>query len=238
MPFAGVKLLSELRDDDDSALPAIEATLADAPYPVEVLPVEAAEGERTLVRLQVTTRSVLGALALHFGGLLVDHGWIRILGGGRPPLNLATANDLDTAPRRPPGLLIVAFDVLGGRFAINGGALPGEPGEVCHFSPDDLEWLPMEMGHGNFVAWTMSEHLAPYYEPLRWPGWEAEVAQVAIDQGISLMPPPFTAEGRDLAAVSRRAVPINELFAFYETTAEQLAGVPDGSPFRLRVTDE
>mgnify|MGYP006138941707 CR=1 FL=1 len=35
-----------------------------------------------LHRLQVTRRSTLGGLAADTGGLLVDHGWLRHLGGG------------------------------------------------------------------------------------------------------------------------------------------------------------
>ena len=34
-----------------------------------------------LSRLQVTARSMMGALALSSGGMLVDHGWVRLLGG-------------------------------------------------------------------------------------------------------------------------------------------------------------
>jgi hypothetical protein len=51
-----------------------------------VLKVDRAAGERALVGLQVTSQSPLGAIALETGGLLVDHGWIRVLGGGSPRL--------------------------------------------------------------------------------------------------------------------------------------------------------
>ncbi len=36
----------------------------------------------------------------------------------------------------PPGCLVVGHDVVGGTFAINGGALPCDLGEVCYFGPD------------------------------------------------------------------------------------------------------
>jgi hypothetical protein len=45
------------------------------------MPCAAEDGRRTLEWLQVSTRSPLGAIALHTGGLLVDHGWLRVLGG-------------------------------------------------------------------------------------------------------------------------------------------------------------
>jgi len=67
-----MRSLDELRDVADPAWPAIRAAIAAAPSPVTVLPVDEATAEQTLVALQVTARSALGALALHTGGLLVD----------------------------------------------------------------------------------------------------------------------------------------------------------------------
>ena len=182
--------IEELRDVDDPAWPVIEEAIAGADRPAEIIAGDRAAGEQTLLLLQVTTRSFLGALALHTGGLLVDHGWLRILGGGRGPLNLCTANGVDQPPDEPPGQVLVAFDVLGSKFAINGGALPGSPGEVCYFAPDDLAWLPLEMKFSEFVLWSLTDSLGLFYEHLRWPGWEAEVASLALDQGLSLVPRP------------------------------------------------
>jgi hypothetical protein len=101
-----------------------------------VLPAGREAGLDVLFRLQVAARSTLGALALNCGGLLVDHGWVRVLGGGTSRLpDLATASGLGRpgSPGAPPPSLTVAFDVLGGRFAVNGGDLPGRPGEVCYW---------------------------------------------------------------------------------------------------------
>jgi hypothetical protein len=50
-----------------------------------------------------------------------------------------------------------------------------------------------------------------FYETLRWPDWPAEVAAVRLDQGLHTFPPPSTAEGSDLSAVSRRPVPLDQL---------------------------
>ncbi|WP_415004786.1 DUF2625 family protein [Aeromicrobium sp.] len=44
---------------------------------------------------QVTTGSTLGALAYNCAGLLIDHGWLRILAGGTDRLvSRASANGL------------------------------------------------------------------------------------------------------------------------------------------------
>jgi hypothetical protein len=227
--------LHELREAPDPAWPGIEAAIANAVHPVQVLPVDSAMGGTTLERLQVTTGSALGALALFTGWLVVDHGWLRVLGGGPPPMNLALANDLETPAEQPPGRLLVAFDVLGGQFAINGGDLPGGPGELCYYAPDELAWCPMGMGHGAFIAWAMTERLDQFNKHLRWPAWEAEVEVLDVDQGLSLYPFPFTEEGRDLARVSRAVVAITELLTGYPALEQQLRGVSNGESVTVNV---
>jgi hypothetical protein len=196
-------------------------------------------GEQCIYRLQVTARSVLGALALNTGGLLIDSGWLRILGGGADGLpDLASVNGLgDTAPEVPPPLMEVGRDVLGGRFAINGGAFPGAPGQVHYFGPDTLAWHPLGMGHGRFVEWAMSGASAAFYESLRWTGWEAETSGLALDQGMSVYPPLFSAEGHYVQTATRRPVPWRELADMQEAFALELAELPPGSPLRLKITE-
>ena len=182
-------------------------------------------GEGVLWRLQVTARSYLGALALHSGGVLADNGWFRLLGGGSRHLaDLATANDLGE-PREgvaPPPYLLVGYDALGGRFAIDGGGLGLAAGEVCYFGPDSLSWGGLGGGHADFVSAAIEGHLADAFETLRWTGWRQEVGQLLPDQGLSIYPPPFSREGKDLEEASRRPVPIQELFNFYDDAARQL----------------
>jgi hypothetical protein len=222
-----VRTLAELRDVAEPAWPLIEAAITGATA-ASVLPVVPAQGEQTLVDLQVTAGSALGALALHTGGVFVDHEWLRILGGGEPPWNLAAANGLPAPPgSAAPGKLLIGFDVLGGSYAVNGGDLPGEPGELCSFAPDELAWWPMEMGHGAFVAWCTTDRFATFNKHLRWPGWETEVAGLAFDRGLAVFPFPFTVEGADLAEVERRPAPIAELVSLWDELARQLQVDPE-----------
>lgn len=203
-----------------------EREIATASVPVEVLPVESARAQQALFRLQVTARSVLGALVLNTGGLVVDHGWLRILGGGSMGLaDVAQTNRIgEPGSENPaPGALIVAIDVLGGQFATNGGALPGDPGEVCFFGSDTLRWEPIGRGHSAFVTWVLHGGLADFYGDLRWTGWADETTTLSPDQGLSVYPPLWSAEGRsDIAAASRRACPLTELTTLHFDTAAHL----------------
>jgi hypothetical protein len=231
--------VEDLTAVDDPAWPWLQEVFAGAAAAVTVLPVDEALGARVLHRLQVSAASALGALALHTGGVTVDHGWVRMLGGGSPGLpDLATANGFEEgrgALRR--GYLLVAWDVLGGRFAINAGELPGSPGEVAYWAPDTLAWEPLEIGHSGFVQWVVSGGLERFAGDWRWPGWEAEVAALPLDHGLSTYPPVHSAQGRDVGAASRRGVPMRELHAQLDDAERQLRDLPDGAPFTLAPDD-
>lgn len=190
-----------------------------------MLPVAPEQGLQTLYKLQVSAASFLGALALNCGGILADHGWFRIYGGGSPGLPGLASADHMTDPQgaaSPPGLLLVGADVLGGRFAIDGGGLGIDQGEVCYFGPDTLRWGGLGGGHSMFIRAVLDGSMAAAFDSLRWPGWEDEVERLHPGEGISLYPPPFTAQGKNLGDVSRRPVPAEELLGFYEDAANQL----------------
>ncbi|NLT30361.1 MAG: DUF2625 family protein [Propionibacterium sp.] len=75
-------------------------------------------GRRTLWRLQVTARSFLGAMALQTGGIVADHGWFRLYGGGSRDLpDLATVNGLGdpATTSTSPGAMLIGHDAVGGR---------------------------------------------------------------------------------------------------------------------------
>ncbi|MFJ1886980.1 DUF2625 family protein [Streptomyces sp. NPDC088137] len=74
--------IDELVNVDDPAWPELREMLSAGSAPVQVLSADVDEGRRCLLQMQVTARSMLGALALNTGGLLVDNGWVRVFGGG------------------------------------------------------------------------------------------------------------------------------------------------------------
>jgi hypothetical protein len=209
-----MRTIDDLTNVDDPAWPGLAAELRAAPVPIRVLPTDPERGRRCLHRLQVTARSRLGALALHTGGLLVEHGWLRVLGAGAPGRNLpdlAAANGLMGAAWSPPSLR-VGFDVIGGVYEVNGAdpaamGRPGVPGEVCWFAPNELRWVHLGFGYGSWLSWIASGRTVQFYAGVRWRDWEAEVAQLPLDQILSFYPFLWSREakgepGRDLATAS------------------------------------
>ncbi|MHA4951192.1 DUF2625 family protein [Micromonospora sp. SD19] len=204
---------------EQSAWFEISALVAAAPYPVEVLPADPQRAGACLGALEITTRSWLGAVVVNSGGLVVDHGWLRVLGGGHDGLPDVAA-EMVAGVGRP----VVAFDVMGGQFAW----LQAEPGArptVHYFGPEDLAWQDLELGYGEWLEAMLAGAVTGFYEGLRWPGWEAEVAGVALDQGISALPPPWTTEGKDLSMVSRKPIRLAELVSVHQEFARQLGSL-------------
>ncbi|MET7969109.1 DUF2625 family protein [Micromonospora sp. NPDC005305] len=201
---------------EQSAWFEISSLVAAAPYPVTVLPADARQAAACLAALDITTRSWLGAVVANSGGLVIDHGWLRVLGSGHDGLP-------DVAAEMVPGAgrLVVAFDVMGGQFAWS-QAEPGVQPTVHYFGPEDLAWQDLELGYGDWLEAMLAGAMTQFYEGLRWPGWEAEAASVALDQGISAWPPPWTREGKDLSAVSRKPVRLAELVSVHQDAARQL----------------
>src|SRR5262249_17803312 len=140
----GMRTLNELINRDDPGWPLVEGWIREAGCPVEVLPVDRCKGDEALVAIQVTTRSPMGAIIHSTGGILIDHGWLRLLGSGHPRLPRSLPDWNVSVGVMSPGTvapyLLVADDVVGGFFAVDGGGLGIRPGDVCYFPPDTLDW--------------------------------------------------------------------------------------------------
>ncbi|MCB7136273.1 DUF2625 family protein [Cellulosimicrobium marinum] len=229
-----VRTAAELAAVDEPAWPTLSRMLGRGG--VEVVPPPAWSLE-VLYRLQVTVRSTLGALALHTGGVLVDGGWLRILGGGGSGLpDLASVNGLgepgeDSAA---PSVLVVAYDVLGGTFAINGGGLSGPLGDVHWFAPDVLDWVDLGFGQAAFLEWAVSGGAGALYDHLRWPGWYDEIGDVRLDEGLSVYPPLWSQEGRDVASASRTPVALGELVDWHFEMAARMTPVEEDDAAQSR----
>ena len=216
-----MRTLNELLESEDPAFPLIRQWADEADLPVELLPPSAGR-EDVLLSLQVTTRSPLGAIAYETGGILVDDGWLRILGSGHGKLgrNIATWNE-----GRAQGFLLVADDVLGGFFAINGGALGPDQGKMYYFAPETLAWEALEIGFTAFVAWAFTRQLRQFYG--RPSGAAADFDELPLSGELCLTFYPFlwTQEG-SLKTSSRRAIPVQEQWTLNLDLQHKLLDAP------------
>jgi len=223
----------DLVNEKEDAITPIREWVAATPFGAELLPCEPADGQRALAALQVTTRSTMGALAFHTGGLLVDHGWLRVLGAGcaRLPRALDAWNALgQSSPRHHAGLL-VADDAAGGFFAWY-----SEPRTIHYLAPDTLEWVDLELGYSEWLGAMLSEGLEKFYATLRWPGWQDEVGKLDGTQAMSFYPF-LWAKGAPIGERSRRPVSVEELWSLSLHMAAELAKVPDGGKVEIKITE-
>lgn len=193
----------------EPAWPVVQSWINAAKNPVEILPPDEVQREQVLTDLNVQLASPMGAVVYNTGGLLVDYGWLRFLGSGSPRLSRTLTSWNRGRPcdgkGSTEGFNLVADDVIGGFFALNAGAFAGPKAEVFYFSPDTLQWENLPgIGYTEFLNWSFNSNLDKFYGPLRWPGWQPEVAELSGDEAFSIYPPLFTKEGKNIAHCSRR----------------------------------
>ncbi|MDU2360407.1 MAG: DUF2625 family protein, partial [Campylobacter concisus] len=139
-----MRALDELIDTNEPGWALIEEWLKEAKNDYEILPRDESRAQKELLGLQVTTRSPMGALVYGCGGIVIDGGWLRLLGSGcermkRGIYSFNLGKSFSKAGQMP-GYLLVADDVLGGFFAVNGGAFGGKAGNVFYYAPDSGKW--------------------------------------------------------------------------------------------------
>lgn len=195
-----MRTLDELLDREDSALPILREWIDDpagnggilAP-PVKTVAVQ------TLVHLQVTTRSTLGAVAYETGGISIADGLLRLLGSSAERSLIQSARiagcPLDGSY---PDVLIVGDDVFGGLFALNGGRFGAErQGQIFHLPADDIFWVPLGIGHSDFVHRCVTRDLSILYASLTYLDVFARRPLPAFNATFSFYPFLWTKEGKD-----------------------------------------
>lgn len=201
--------------------PELEPRLLAEGSRAQVQPV--ADDSPTAALTGLSSWSTLGALARETGGILLADGWIRLF-GGRAAGEGPRMPSLDEVNAPGQDWFVVGCDVLGGVFALDGGAF-GEGDVMLHyFGPDVLDWTPLGIGLTAFVDAMLDGIDAELYEELRWEGWEAETMLLGLDEGISVVPMLCTRESKPLERASRRTVPMEELVRFHVDVAAQIDG--------------
>jgi hypothetical protein len=207
-----MKKAVELSRTTDPGWPLIQELIQTTSHNVTALPTfSTVQTEKTLEALQVTTRSFLGAVAYHTGGIAIDYGWLRFLGSGTSKLVDVVKPNTTNGEFYTTDYMIVAYDVLGGIFALDGGGLGSEkPGNACYFSPDGLEWEDLGLGYGNLLEAFIGGLGKDFYTGLRWANWEKDTQNLELDQMFAFYPFLSTSQG-GVDRSQRAIVPVKEL---------------------------
>lgn len=213
--------LNELINTKEPAWTFVKQWIAEAKNPVEVLPKDSLRADIALYQTQVTTHSPMGAIVYETGGILIDSGWIRILGSGDKRLNrsLMEWNKGKSFNKigEPLSFLLIADDVLGGFFAINAGGIDTSGiGKVFYFAPDEIKWVKTGMTYSDFLHFCFSGDINKFYEGFRWTNWQKDVSKLDGTLGISIFPFLWSKEGQeDINKNSKQPAPIQELWDLY-----------------------
>lgn len=210
-----MKILHELVDSTNKTWHILQDWLAQSKGDIKVEPALPKGAEHSLTQLQVSTKSLLGTIIYHTGGIIVNHGSLRILGSGSKSLrNICDWNQINEngVAKRLKGALLVADDIYGGFFAMNAGAFQGKRGNIFYLAPDTLEWEDLEMEYSQFINWTINGDVDRFYETMRWKNWQDELKNINGFQGL-LIYPFLWAEGPAFEERMRKVVPIDELWA-------------------------
>jgi hypothetical protein len=223
------RTLEELINTKEPGWKLVQSWMDSANNNIEVLPVNMDKAKETLLGMQVTTRSPMGAIVFNCGGILVDHGWIRILGSGNAKLNrtLYTWNSNKTlTPDSSPSFVFIADDAIGGYFALNGGGLGTDMGKTYYFDPASLKWEPLDLTYSEFLLFCFNDNLEEFYSGLRWRNWEKDVAKLDGSMVFNFYPTLWSNEGKDINKNSRNPVPVEEQYSFTLQTLQQFNKTP------------
>lgn len=230
-----LKKIDELIDENPG-WKHVEEWMSNAKNSVEVLAASKADRKATLLDMQVTTKSIFGSIIYETGGLLIDSGWIRILGSGckRLPRRVSNWNQeclKDNIFEMPYHL--IADDVTGGFYAYDAGGL-GHKGSMFYFAPDRMAWEDMNLTYPEFVSWCMNVDLDQYYGDTRFEGWFDEVKALPGDKAFLYLPL-LCMKAQKGKQRERKTVTVKELFELYvNDLALQLADIPDGQIVELK----
>lgn len=221
-----MRSVDELLNNVEPGWEIVKNWIDNAKNKVEVLPADTNKAKDALFKTQVTTRSPMGAIIYMTGGILIDNGWIRILGSGSARLKRTlpewNKGKVFEEYGQAPEYLLIADDVIGGFFLLNGGGLGTDLGMIYYFSPDNLEYEPLDLTYSDFLSFCFDGDLDKFYENYRWKNWQDEIEKLDGDKVYNFYPYLWTIEGKDINKISRKAVTIEEQFRLNVEFRKQL----------------
>lgn len=220
------KTVKELVDPSNGKWEMINRWIASSKTKVTVLSKESNRADSAILQCQLSTDNVLGAIVYNSGGLLIDDGWIRILGSGCKEMDRGlhqwNKGKSKINSGELPNFVLVADDAIGGLFAINTGGIDEmHLNKVFYFGPNSLKWETIGLTYEQFVVFCMTQDVRDFYHDFKWKGWENEVQQLGPNQVVSAYPLLWTKDGKELKK-NRKVTPIQKLWDTYAAKHKEL----------------
>lgn len=219
------KTVKELTFAAQSSWPVVYTWSIQAKNNVEILPKSKKAADSALYNLQMTTQSTLGSIIYESAGILVGDGWVRLLGSGDGDMTrgIADWNKGKTFKEYgdQPKILLIADDIVGGFFAINGGVLGEDLGNVYYLAPDTLFWEPLGVGYSDFVHWVFNADLADFYVDLGYTDLVANQSEVSADKAYFFEPSLF--EKHDgIGSLKKSVIDVDEVWFYNQEVIRHL----------------
>ena len=223
-----MRSIDQLINRTDPGWTVVKQWIDSATNKVEVLPVDTTKAKDALYKTQVTSRSIMGAIVFSTGGILVDNGWIRILGSGSSKIQRTLADWNKGKAFKEfgdrPAYFLVADDAAGGYFAINYGSFGKDLDSMYYLSPDNLQWEALQMNYEDFIWFCFTGDLKKFYSGIRWTSWQKDIQTLNADEVFHILPPLWSKEGKDVDKSVRKPVPAEEQF-LYNLSLRQKMGL-------------
>jgi hypothetical protein len=217
--------MTELVDSVNSAWPKIAMAIEKASNKITVLPADPKKAKVAILALQESTKNPLATVVYHTGGILIDDGWIRILGSGHEQMK-RNLPDWNKNKAKTKGFLLIADDVIGGFYLINKGELGTDTGKVYYFSPKDLTYNPMHMDYNGFLDFCFKNDLNKFYTGLRWKTWRTDVRKLDSDKVFIFLPFLWGKGSKSIDQSMRQVIPAEEkYFLMLEKTKHKNAPI-------------
>lgn len=84
--------------------------------------------------------------------------------------------------------ILVANDIFGGLFCINGQELKENNETIWYFAPDLLEWMDLELNYFDFIKSISSANFEIFYKDFIWKSFYNELNNVKYNQGVFVYP--------------------------------------------------
>lgn len=238
-----MKSLSELISAGDENWQKLKRSAERSRNKVEFLEKDSAKAVIALQQSQLSTGTTLGSIIYYSGGILIDDGWIRILGSGsrRLPRNIPEWNAGKISAMRTSEMfyILVADDVMGGLFAIKASSVEEleNIGQVFYFGPNSLSWQNTGLSYNAFLFFCFNGNLNDFYSDFRWKGWKEEIATVDCNSVISCYPLLWTKEGLQMKN-NRKQLAIQSQWNLYQGNSKSGSHKAVANTQKVKVIDK